>query len=76
MERQQNQPMPTFNLNQPERQNVHQSFRFLQNLQTNFNIGQDENNNEQSSDFSKKMLYFGNLSPAVTEKHLNKLFGL
>ena len=64
--------MPTFNLqNQPERQNAHQSFRFRQNLQTNLNIEQDEKNNKQSSDFSKKILYVGNLSPVVTEEDLN-----
>ena len=57
MEPQQNQPMPTFKLqNLPERQNVQQSFRFWQNLQTNLNIEQDEKNNVQSSDFSKKNL--------------------
>ena len=65
MEPQQDQPMPTFNLqNQPERQNAHQSFRLWQHLQTNLNIEQDEKNNEQSSDFS-------NLSPVVTEEDLN-----
>ena len=64
--------MPTFNLqNQPERQNTHQSFRFRQNLQTNLNIEQDEKNYEQLSDFSKKILYVGNLSPVVTEEDLN-----
>ena len=46
MEPQQNQPMPTFKLqNLPERQNAQQSFRFWQNLQTNLNIEQDEKNN-------------------------------
>ena len=68
MELQQNQSMPTFNLqNQPEGQNGYQSFRFQQHLQTNLNIRQDEKNNEQSSDFSKKKLYVGNLSPDATE---------
>ena len=58
MEPQQNQPMPTFNLqDQPERQNARQSFTFRQNLQTNLNIEQDEKNNEQSSDFGKKGSY-------------------
>ena len=76
MEPQQNQPMPTLNLqNQPERQNAYQSFRFWQNLQTNLNIEQGEKNNEQSSDFSKKILHVGNLSPAVTEEDLNECFG-
>ena len=52
---QQNQPMPTFILqNQPEHQNTHQSFRFCQNLQTNLNIEQGEKSNKQSSDLSKK----------------------
>ena len=47
MELQQNQSMPTFNLqNQPEGQNGYQSFRFQQHLQTNLNIRQDEKNNE------------------------------
>ena len=56
MEPQQHQPMPTFSLqDQPERQNARQSFRFRENLQTNLNIEQDEKNNEQSSDFSKKI---------------------
>ena len=55
MEPQQNQPMPTFKLqNLPERQNAQQYFRFWQNLQINLNIEQDEKNNAQSSDFSKK----------------------
>ena len=76
MEPQQNQPMPTFNLqDQPERQNVHPSFRFRQNLQTNLNIEQDKKNNEQSSEFSKKILYVGNLSPVVTEEDLSDFFG-
>ena len=49
MEPQQNQPIPTFNLeNQPERQSTHQSFIFRQHLQTNLNIEQGENNNKQS----------------------------
>ena len=48
MEPQQNQPIPTFNLeNQPEHQNAHQSFRFRQYLQTNLDIEQGENNNEK-----------------------------
>ena len=59
----------------PELQNAHQSFRFRQNLQTNINIEQDEKNNELSSDFSKKILYVGNLSPVVTEEDLNEFFG-
>ena len=50
-------------------------FRFRQYLQTNLNIEQDEKNNEQSSDFSKKILYVGNLSPIVTGEDLNKFFG-
>ena len=53
----------------------HQSFRFRQNLQTNLNIEQDEKNNEQSSYFSKKILYVGNLSSVVTEEDLNEYFG-
>ena len=77
MEPQRNQPIPTFNLqDQPERQNAHQSFRFWQNLQTNLNVEQDEKNNEQSSDFSTKILYVGNLSPVVTEEDLDKLLVL
>ena len=44
IEPQQNQPMPTFNLqNQHADQNAHRSFRFRQNLQTTLNIEQDEN---------------------------------
>ena len=47
MEPQQNQSMPTFNLqNHPEGQKGYQSFRFQQHLQTNLNIRQDEKNNE------------------------------
>ena len=49
MEPQQNQPMPTFNLqNQHERQNSHQCYRFRQHLQTNLNLEQGEEHNEQS----------------------------
>ena len=54
--------------------NVHQSFRFCQNLQTNLNFEQGENNNKQSSDFSEKILCVGNLSPIVTQG-LSELFG-
>ena len=43
----------------------------LQNLQTNLHIEQVEKNNEQSSDFSKKVVYVGNRSPVVTEEDLN-----
>ena len=50
-------------------------FRFQQNLPTNLNIEQNEKNNQQSSDFSEKMLYAGTLSPVVTEEDLNELFG-
>ena len=75
MEPQQNQPMPTFNLqDQTERQNARKSYRFRQNLQANLNIEQDEKNNEQSSDFSKKILDVGNLSPVVPEEDLNEFF--
>ena len=48
--------------------------RFRQNLQTNLDIEQYEKNNEQSSDFSKKILYVRNLSPVVTEEDLNEIF--
>ena len=73
---QQNQSMPTFNLlNRSERQNTHQSSRFRQHLQTNLNIELGEINNEQSSDFSEKVLYDGNHSPVVTEEDLYKVFG-
>ena len=76
MEPQQNQPIPIFNFqDQPERQNAHQSFRLRQNLQTNLYIEHDEKNNIQSSDFSKNILYVGNLSPVVTEEDLNDFFG-
>ena len=76
MEPQQNRPMATFNLqNQHERQNSHQSFRFQQHLQTNLNIEQGKKHNEQSSDFSEKILYFENLSLVVTEEDLYKYFG-
>ena len=71
MEHQQNQPMSIFNLqNQYERQSTHQSFRLRQHLQTNVNIEQSDKLNEQSSDFSEKILYIGNLSPVVTEEDL------
>ena len=64
--------MPTFSLqNQPEPNNSHQSFKFRQNLQSNLSLEHDEKSNEQSSDFSKKILYAGNLSPTVTEEDLN-----
>ena len=72
---QQNQPMPTFILqNQPEHQNTLQSFRFCQNQQTNLNIEQGEKSNKQSSDLSKKYCYVGNLSPVVTQDSY-ELFG-
>ena len=48
MEPQQNQLMPTFNLqNQPECQNTRQYFRLRQHIQTNLNTEQGEKNNEQ-----------------------------
>ena len=76
MELPQNQPMPTFNVqSQPERQNTNPYFRFRQHLQTNSNIKLGEKNNEQSLDFSEKILYNGNLRPLVTFKDLHELFG-
>ena len=76
MEPQQNHPIATFNLqNQYEHQNNHQSLRLRKHLQTNLNIGQGEKHNEPSSDFSKKILYVGNLSPVVAEEDFYKLFG-
>ena len=76
MEPQENHPIPTFNLqNQHEHKNNHQSLRFRQHLQTNLKNEQGEKHNEQSSDFSKKILYVGNLSPVVTEEDLYERFG-
>ena len=78
MEPQQNHPIATFNLqNQYELQNNHQSLRLRKHLQTNLNIGQGEKHNEPSLlfDFSKKILYVGNLSPVVAEEDFYKLFG-
>ena len=76
MEPQQNQLMPTFNLqNQPECQNTHQYFRLRQHIQTNLNTEQGEKNNEQWSDFNTKIFYVGNLSLRVTKEDLYELFG-
>ena len=73
MEAQQNHPIPTFYLNnQHEHQDNHQFLRFRQHLQFNLNNEQGKKHNEQSSDFSKKILYVGNLSPVVTEEDLYK----
>ena len=44
-----------------------QDFGFRQNLQTNLNTEQAEKNNEESLDFSEKVLYVGSLNPAVSE---------
>ena len=60
--------------NQHEHQNNHQSLRFQQHLQTNLNIEQGKKHNEQASDFSKKILYVGNLSPVATGEDLCELF--
>ena len=74
MEPQENHPIPTFNLqNQHENQNNHQSLRCWQILQTNLNIEQGEKH--KASDFSKKILNVGNLSPVVTEENFYELFG-
>ena len=74
---QQNHPIPTFNLqNHRKQQNNHQSLRFQQHLQTNLNTEQGEKHNEQSSNFSKIILYVGNFTPVATEENLYELFGL
>ena len=77
MEHYQNHPIPTSNLqNQHEHQNNHQSPGFRQHLQANLNIEPGEKRNEQSSDYSKKIIYVGNLRPVVTEENLCKLSGI
>ena len=76
MEPQQNQSMPTSNLqNQPEHENTNQSLRFWQHLQTNLNTEQGEKQTEKSSNFDKKILFIGSLSSVVTEEDLYELFG-
>lgn len=77
MEPQQNQSMPTSNLqNQPEHENTNQSLRFWQHLQTNLNTEQGEKQTEKSSDFDKKILFIGSISSVVTEEDLYGTFWL